>query len=192
MASKARSTTSSSNCRAQRSTMARRWRSRCRSAMSIVQRGRDAIGRDCAAARIERPRTGHHPFAFTGSAGQSFGAFLARGVTLELEGDANDYVGKGLSGGKLIVYPPRGFDVRSGRKHFDRKCCFIRRNLGRGVLLRTRGRAIRGAQFGRDGGGRRRGRSRLRVHDQGPGDRARRNGEKFCRGHDRRDRVRAG
>jgi len=44
---------------------------------------------------------------FTGSAGQSFGAFLAAGVTLELEGDANDYVGKGLSGGRLIVYPPR-------------------------------------------------------------------------------------
>jgi glutamate synthase (NADPH/NADH) len=43
-----------------------------------------------------------------GSAGQSFGAFLAPGVTLELEGDANDYVGKGLSGGRLIVYPPRG------------------------------------------------------------------------------------
>jgi glutamate synthase (ferredoxin) len=46
-------------------------------------------------------------FRFTGSAGQSFGAFLPRGMTLALEGDANDYVGKGLSGGKLIVYPPR-------------------------------------------------------------------------------------
>ena len=46
-------------------------------------------------------------FQFSGSAGQSFGAFLVKGVTLELEGDANDYVGKGLSGGKLIVYPPR-------------------------------------------------------------------------------------
>ncbi|HEY6393357.1 MAG TPA: glutamate synthase large subunit [Bryobacteraceae bacterium] len=45
-------------------------------------------------------------FQFTGSAGQSFGAFLAKGITLTLEGDANDYVGKGLSGGKLIVYPP--------------------------------------------------------------------------------------
>ena len=43
---------------------------------------------------------------FTGSAGQSFGAFLAPGITFELEGDANDYFGKGLSGGKLIVYPP--------------------------------------------------------------------------------------
>ena len=45
---------------------------------------------------------------FTGSAGQSFGAFVPRGLTLRLEGDANDYVGKGLSGGKIIVYPPQG------------------------------------------------------------------------------------
>jgi glutamate synthase (ferredoxin) len=45
---------------------------------------------------------------FQGSAGQSFGAFVPKGVTLELEGDANDYLGKGLSGGKLIVYPPKG------------------------------------------------------------------------------------
>jgi len=44
---------------------------------------------------------------FTGSAGQSFGAFVPRGMTLELEGDANDYFGKGLSGGKIIVYPPK-------------------------------------------------------------------------------------
>jgi len=44
---------------------------------------------------------------FSGSAGQSFGAFVPRGITLTLEGDANDYLGKGLSGGKLIVYPPR-------------------------------------------------------------------------------------
>jgi len=43
----------------------------------------------------------------SGSAGQSFGAFLAPGVTLELEGDSNDYIGKGLSGGRIIVYPPR-------------------------------------------------------------------------------------
>jgi glutamate synthase (NADPH) large chain len=43
----------------------------------------------------------------TGSAGQSFGAFVPRGITLRLEGDANDYFGKGLSGGRLILYPPR-------------------------------------------------------------------------------------
>ena len=46
-------------------------------------------------------------FKFNGSAGQSFGAWLAKGVTLEVEGDANDYVGKGLSGGRLILYPPK-------------------------------------------------------------------------------------
>jgi len=45
---------------------------------------------------------------FQGSAGQSFGAFLPKGMTLILEGDANDYVGKGLSGGKIIAYPPAG------------------------------------------------------------------------------------
>jgi glutamate synthase (ferredoxin) len=44
---------------------------------------------------------------FNGSAGQSFGAFIPRGITLTLEGDANDYVGKGLSGGKIVVFPPR-------------------------------------------------------------------------------------
>ncbi len=44
---------------------------------------------------------------FQGSAGQSFGAFVPKGMTLTLEGDANDYIGKGLSGGKIVVYPPR-------------------------------------------------------------------------------------
>jgi glutamate synthase (ferredoxin) len=44
---------------------------------------------------------------FKGSAGQSFGAFIPKGITLELEGDANDYVGKGLSGGRIIAYPPK-------------------------------------------------------------------------------------
>ncbi len=46
-------------------------------------------------------------FKFTGTAGQSFGAFNTKGVTLELEGDANDYFGKGLSGARLIIYPPK-------------------------------------------------------------------------------------
>lgn len=45
---------------------------------------------------------------FQGSAGQSFGAFVPRGITLILEGDSNDYIGKGLSGGKIVVYPPGG------------------------------------------------------------------------------------
>jgi hypothetical protein len=54
---------------------------------------------------------------FTGNAGQSFGAFVPHGVTLRLEGDANDYVGKGLSGGRIVVYPPKSFIVTpAGRK----------------------------------------------------------------------------
>jgi len=47
---------------------------------------------------------------FNGTAGQSFGAFVPKGVTLELEGDGNDYIGKGLSGGRIIIYPPEGSD----------------------------------------------------------------------------------
>jgi len=46
-------------------------------------------------------------FKFNGNAGQSFGCFLAKGITLELEGDANDYLGKGISGGRIIAYPPK-------------------------------------------------------------------------------------
>jgi glutamate synthase domain-containing protein 2/glutamate synthase domain-containing protein 1/glutamate synthase domain-containing protein 3 len=49
---------------------------------------------------------------FNGSAGQSFGAFLAPGITFEIEGDANDYFGKGLSGGKIIIYPPKSSTFR--------------------------------------------------------------------------------
>jgi glutamate synthase (ferredoxin) len=51
---------------------------------------------------------------FTGSAGQSFGAFIPKGMTLEIEGDANDYLGKGLSGGKIIVYPSKGSTFVAG------------------------------------------------------------------------------
>jgi glutamate synthase (NADPH/NADH) large chain len=67
--------------------------------------------RPCCRARSPR-RYGHGGLPddtfvkLTGTAGQSFGAWLAAGVTLTLEGEANDYVGKGLSGGKLIIRPP--------------------------------------------------------------------------------------
>ncbi len=68
---------------------------------------------------------------FTGSAGQSFGAWLAEGVTLELEGDANDYVGKGLSGGRLIDLSSPDCPLRAGRKHRDRKRRSVRRDRRR-------------------------------------------------------------
>jgi glutamate synthase (NADPH/NADH) large chain len=53
---------------------------------------------------------------FTGSAGQSFGAFVPRGMTLRLEGDANDYVGKGLSGGRIVIRPDRAATFRSNEE----------------------------------------------------------------------------
>ena len=59
----------------------------------------------------------------TGSAGQSLAAWLAKGITIEVEGDANDYVGKGLSGGKLIIYPPKG------------STCIAEDNIGVGNVL---------------------------------------------------------
>ena len=102
---------------------------------------------------------------FTGCAGQSFGAFLAKGVTLTLEGEANDYVGKGLSGGRLVIYPPRNSQFRARGKYSDRQRVPLRRDERRGVLQRHGRRALRGAQFRRHGRRRRRRRSRLRIHD---------------------------
>jgi glutamate synthase domain-containing protein 2/glutamate synthase domain-containing protein 1/glutamate synthase domain-containing protein 3 len=58
-------------------------------------------------------KDGSITFKFTGHAGQSFGCFLSRGITLLLEGDANDYVGKGLAGGTIAVFPPREATYRA-------------------------------------------------------------------------------
>ena len=79
---------------------------------------------------------------FTGSAGQSFGAFLAKGVTLELEGDANDYVGKGLSGGRIVIYPPSRLALQARRQHHHRQRRPVRRDERPGVLPRPGGRAV--------------------------------------------------
>ena len=96
-------------------------------------------------------------FHFQGSAGQSFGAFVPRGMTLELEGDANDYFGKGLSGGKLIVYPPEGSTFRAEENIIVGNVGPLRRHGRRGVHPRGGRRALRRAQFRRrDGGGGRR------------------------------------
>ena len=84
------------------------------------------------------------------------------------------------------------FHVPAGEEHSDRQRGAVRRDVRRGVLQRPRGRALRRAQFRRDRGGRRRGRSRLRVHDQGPGDRAGRYRQELRGRHDGRHRVRAG
>ncbi|WP_246088135.1 glutamate synthase large subunit [Nocardioides albertanoniae] len=88
---------------------------------------------------------------FTGSAGQSFGAFVPRGLTMRLEGDANDYVGKGLSGGRLVIRPERtagfraeehiiagntlAYGATSGRIH-------IRGGVGERAAVRNSGASI--------------------------------------------------
>ncbi len=62
----------------------------------------------------------------TGSAGQSLGAWLAKGVTIEVTGDANDYVGKGLSGGRIVIKPPAEVRVRAGGEHDPRQRGVVR------------------------------------------------------------------
>ena len=88
---------------------------------------------------------------FTGSAGQSFGAFLSRGITLILEGESNDYIGKGLSGGKIIVYPPEERDLYAGRNDSRRQYLAVRRDAGRSLFLRHGGGTVRGAEQRRAG-----------------------------------------
>ncbi|ORX42434.1 glutamate synthase [Hesseltinella vesiculosa] len=68
---------------------------------------------------------------FTGSAGQSLGAFLAPGIFFELEGDANDYVGKGLSGGKLAIYPPKNSTFKSEENIIVGNVCLYGATSGR-------------------------------------------------------------
>ncbi len=104
---------------------------------------------------------------FKGTAGQSFGAFLARGVTFELDGDANDYVGKGLSGGRIVVRPQAEIRGRSGTFDHYRQHSALRRDRRRMLLPRRRRRAVRRAQFRRFGGDRRGRRPLLRIHDRG-------------------------
>ena len=71
---------------------------------------------------------------FNGSAGQSFGAFMPKGMTLELEGDANDYFGKGLSGGKLIVYPPKSSTFQAGENMIIGNVAFYGATSGEAFL----------------------------------------------------------
>ncbi len=105
---------------------------------------------------------------FTGSAGQSFGAFVPRGMTLRLEGDANDYVGKGLSGGRIVVRPDRASTFEAEHADHRRQRHRLRRDVGRDLPARPGGRALLRPQLRCHRGGRGRGRPRLRVHDRRP------------------------
>ena len=106
--------------------------------------------------------------SFTGSAGQSFGAFLPRGITLALDGEANDFVGKGLSGGRLIVRPPRDAAFAAEENVIIGNVALYGATSGDAFV-----RGVAGERFAvRNSGAqrRRRGcrRSRLRVHDRRP------------------------
>ncbi|MCK7460955.1 MAG: hypothetical protein MZU84_02235 [Sphingobacterium sp.] len=86
-------------------------------------------------------------FNFTGSAGQSFGAFLRPGITSGVEGDANDYLGKGMSGGRIVVVPARTLHVRGPRKTSSvGNVALYGATGGRGLHQRHGRRAVRGPQ----------------------------------------------
>ena len=86
---------------------------------------------------------------FTGSAGQSFGAFLPRGITLRLEGDANDYVGKGLSGGRVVVRPDRAATFEAEEQIIAGNTIAYGATRGRSSSVAA-GRAVRRPQLGGD------------------------------------------
>ena len=86
----------------------------------------------------------------TGSAGQSFGAFVPRGVTLRLEGDANDYVGKGLSGGRLVVRPDRAATFEASEQIIAGNTIGYGATSGQIFLRGTRRRAVLRPQLRRD------------------------------------------
>ena len=128
----------------------------------------------------------------TGSAGQSFGAFLPRGITLRLIGDANDYFGKGLSGGRLVVRPPLDAhptfvpeeNIIAGNVMLYGATAgeaYVRGIVGERFCVRNSG-AVRGGRGCR--------RPRLRVHDRRPRRRARPHGSQLRRGHVGRPRLR--
>lgn len=79
---------------------------------------------------------------FVGSAGQSFGAFLAPGVSLTLEGDCNDYMGKGLSGGKIVVIPSEKAKFIPSENVITGNVAFYGAIQGRGIYPRYRRRAF--------------------------------------------------
>ena len=128
--------------------------------------------------------------AFEGIAGQSFGAFLARGVTFELQGATNDYVGKGLSGGRIVVYPDPACPAQPEENIVIGNTVHVRRDRRRIVLPRRGGRALLRAQLRRDGGRRGHRRPRLRVHDRRHRGRAGPHRPQLRRRDERRHRLR--
>ena len=131
------------------------------------------VGARVAGAIVERHGDAGLPpgsvrLRFTGTAGQSFGAFTCRGMHLELEGEANDYVGKGLSGGEITIRPFR----RAAYADVSHQHLIIGNTIlygataGKLFAAGPGGRPVRGAELGRRRGHRGRRQPLLRVHDR--------------------------
>ncbi|MGA4815077.1 hypothetical protein ACPA9J_05865 [Pseudomonas aeruginosa] len=103
-------------------------------------------------------------FRFKGTAGQSFGVWNAGGLHLYLEGDANDYVGKGMTGGKLVITPPKGSPFKTQESAIVGNTCLYGATGGKLLRRRNRRRALRRAQLRFPCGGGRYRRPLLRIH----------------------------
>ena len=123
---------------------------------------------------------------FKGSAGQSFAAFLAKGISARVEGDANDYFCKGLSGGHVSITPPRESTFVPEGEHPRWQRGAVRGYQRPRVHPWDRRRALRRPQQRRRGRGRGRWGPRVRVHDAGPRRGARAHRPQLRRGHERR------
>ena len=171
----------------------------------VLIRNRDrTVGARVAGADRRRPYCSRSPphvrasasyrsskLRFVGSAGQSFGAFTTDGMSLTLEGEANDYLGKGMSGGEIVLMPADMARFAPHKNTIVGNTVLYGATGGRVFARGARGRALLRAQLGRHGRRRRRRRPRLRVHDRRHGAGARRDGPQLRRGHDQRRRVRA-
>ena len=142
---------------------------RCRSATSTASSAR-SLGSEVT-RQLRRRRacpTTRSSCTSQGSAGQSFGAFVPRGMTLTLEGDANDYVGKGLSGGKIIVYPPQGSTFVAEENIIIGNVAFYGATGGEAYIRGMAGERFCVRNSGVNAVVEARRRPRLRIHDRRP------------------------
>ena len=181
---------SSSSAPRRRSSSASRSRSSCRSRNGTAPSARCCRRRSRGATAPRGCRPRRSASSSRARPGRASARGSRNGVAVELEGDANDYFGKGLSGGRVVVYPPRDGDLRAGGQHHRRQRVALRRDRRRGLPPRPGRRALLRAQQRRHRGRRGRRRPRLRVHDEGHGRRPRPDRPQLRRRHERRRRLR--
>ena len=126
-----------------------------------------------------------------GGGGQSFGAFIPKGVTVRLEGDSNDYLGKGLSGGKLIVYPPKGSRFEPEKNIIIGNVALYGATSGQAYINGMAGERLLRQKLRCRCRRRRCRRPRVRVHDRRQGCRPRSHRKEFRRRNERRYRLRS-